>query len=152
MAKVVDYSKENHDTVTHEFEILRTLRQGNIIKVTDGFINGDKLYVMYERLSGINIVQFLCLQKTYREEVVAQMVRQILDALQYLQYYGIVHLNLQPSSIVMATRRRPFVKLRDFTHAQKMEDYVPLKVTAVGYPDFIGKFLKTTSSCRSLKI
>lgn len=115
------------------------MRQSNIIRVTDGFINGEQLYVMYERLSGINIVQFLCLQKTYREEVVAQMMRQVLDALQYLQYYGIVHLNLQPSSIVMATRRQPFVKLRDFTHAQKIQEFVPLRVSAVGYPDFIGR-------------
>mgnify|MGYP000084268301 FL=1 len=138
MTKVVAYSKDNHDAVCHEFEILRTLRQGNIIKVSDGFIHGEQLYVMCERLSSINIVQFLCLQKTYREEVVAQMVRQVLDAIQYLQYYGIVHLNLQPSSIVMASRRRPFVKLRDFTHARKMEDFTPLRVTAAGYPDFMG--------------
>ena len=139
VAKIVPYNKDNHANVTAEFELLRTLSQANIVGVLDSYVSSDQFYVMYEYLSGINIVQYFCLQKTYKEETVACLVRQVLDALQYLEHFGIIHLNLQPTSMVMATRRRPHVKLRDFTLAHKVEDDKGVKVPLAGYLDFTRK-------------
>ena len=132
------FTKENQDTVMYEFNVLSKLRQVNIVTVFESFISGDTFCVIFERLSGINVVQYLCLKKFYSEETVSRIVRQILDALQYLQQLGIVHLNLQPGSVVMATRRQLHVKLRDFTHAQKIENGQEMKISPSGYPDFIG--------------
>ena len=136
--KVMPCKADDKDTVLHEFIILSNLRQVNIVTVYEGFISGETLYVIFERLSGVNVVQYLCLRKFYSEEIVSRIVRQILDGLQYLQQAGVVHLNLQPSSVVMATRRRLHVKLRDFTQARKLENWQE-KITPSGYPDFIGK-------------
>ncbi|XP_053385363.1 uncharacterized protein LOC123538773 isoform X2 [Mercenaria mercenaria] len=136
VTKIVAYNKDKHADITAEFELLHTLRQSNLVTVLDSYISGEQFYVIYEFLSGINIVQYLCLHKTYKEETVTRLVRQVLDALQYLEHFGIVHLNLQPSSMVMATRRRPHVKLRDFTLAQKVENDKGIKVPLAGYPDY----------------
>ena len=139
--KIMHFTADNKNQVMHEFNLLSSLRQVNIITAYEGFVSGDTLYVIFERLSGVNVVQYLCLRKFYSEEIVSRIVRQILDGLQYLQQTGIVHLNLQPSSVVMATRRRLHVKLQDFTVARKLENGHEEKMTPSGYPDFIGKSL-----------
>ena len=133
------FTKETHVAIKREFEILKTLRQLHIITVFDAYIMKEFCYVIFEHLSGLNIIQYLCLQKSYKEEIVARVVKQILDALQYLQSFGIVHLNLQPSSVAMTTRRRPHIKLRDFTVARKLKDGKVADMKPAGYPDFVGK-------------
>ena len=138
--KIMPFSKDSQDIVMHEFNILSKLRQVNIVNVFESFISGETFYVIFERLSRINVVQYLCLRKFYSEEIVSRIVRQILDGLQYLRQLGVVHLNLQPSSVVMATRRRLHVKLRDFTQARKIESGKEEKIAPSGYPDFIGKY------------
>ncbi|KAH3753169.1 hypothetical protein DPMN_187800 [Dreissena polymorpha] len=137
MTKVVPYNKDEHARITHEFEILRHLSHANVIAVADAFVDGASFHVMYENLCGMNIVQYLSLHKSYKEELVAKIVRQVLDALQYLQFFGIVHLNLQPSSIVMATRRCPFVKIQDFRLASRLVAGEGKRVPKQGYPDFV---------------
>ena len=136
--KVMPFKADDKDKTMYEFNILSSLRQVNIITAYEGFLSEETLYVIFERFSGVNVVQYLCLRKFYSEEIVSRIVRQILDGLQYLQQTGIVHLNLQPSSVVMATRRRLHVKLRDFTQARKLENGQEQKITPSGYPDFIG--------------
>ena len=139
--KIMPFTADNKNQMMHEFNLLSSLRQVNIITAYESFVSEDIMYVIFERLSGVNVVQYLCLRKFYSEEIVSRIVRQILDGLQYLQQTGIVHLNLQPSSVVMATRRRLHVKLRDFTLARKLENGQEEKITPTGYPDFIGKSL-----------
>ncbi|XP_052813115.1 uncharacterized protein LOC128240501 isoform X5 [Mya arenaria] len=136
VTKIVSYNKENQSEIMHEFDILRHLSHANVISVFDAYVSGSSFYTMYENLTGMNVVQYLCLMKSYKEDLVATLVRQVIDALQYLQFFGIAHLNLQPSSIVMATRRRPFVKLRDFTLARKLEGEKIERAPVAGYPDF----------------
>ena len=138
--------KDKHSSTMHEFNLMSNLRQVNIITVYESFIKAGRFCVVYEKLSEINVVQYLCLRKFYSEETVSRIVRQILDGLQYLQQSGVVHLNLQPSSIVMATRRQLHVKLRDFTHAQKLEDGKEIQMKPAGYPDFIGLLFLTYNS------
>ncbi|KAL4217412.1 hypothetical protein ACF0H5_023862 [Mactra antiquata] len=136
VAKIMPYNTDNEATVRAEFDLLHTLRQNNLITVLDSYIHGDKMYVIHEYLSGMNVIEYLCLHKTYSEEKVAFLVRQILDAVSFIQHYGIVHLNLQPSSIAMASTRRPHIKLRDFTLAQKIDRDVGMTGAPAGYPDF----------------
>ncbi|KAJ8321036.1 hypothetical protein KUTeg_002623 [Tegillarca granosa] len=71
-----------------------------------------------------------------QEEMVTIVIRQILGALQYLQYEGIVHLNLQPSSVIMVNRNSLQLKITNFELAQKLEGYGRVMPRA-GYPDFI---------------
>ncbi|WAR10696.1 OBSCN-like protein, partial [Mya arenaria] len=132
------------------YELLDTIAShANVISVFDAYVSGSSFYTMYENLTGMNVVQYLCLMKSYKEDLVATLVRQVIDALQYLQFFGIAHLNLQPSSIVMATRRRPFVKLRDFTLARKLEgekiERAPL-LKLSGVSPYGGKELEDTLS------
>ena len=67
---------------------------------------------------------------------------QVLYGLQYLHRNSIVHLNLQPSSLLLSAPRGLDIKLADFSLAQVLTNGADeVAVPRKGYPDFIGGFL-----------
>ena len=64
---------------------------------------------------------------------------QVLYGLQYLHRNSILHLNLQPSSLLLSAPRGLDIKLADFSLAQVLTNGADeLAVPRKGYPDFIG--------------
>ena len=78
--------------------------------------------LIVEKLDGMDILTYLCQREQYTEEDVSIMMRQTLDALQYLHLLGVAHLNLQPDNIVLETPWHPSVKLIDFGSAKKIPE------------------------------
>lgn len=64
--------------------------------------------------------------------------RQVLDGCQFLHHRGIVHLNLQPDSVIMVSRRRFDVKLVDFGRSRKITSYDGEPVPREGMAEFMG--------------
>lgn len=71
-----------------------------------------------ERLS-MNILAFLTLRNTYTEDQVSRVMKQVLDALEYLHFKGLVFCNVEPDSVCVTDGQSCIVKLVDFgsTHA-----------------------------------
>lgn len=137
-AKIIPCEKDKNTT---EFEILKLMNHEKVIKLYDGFLFSEKLYIITEYLCGVNVLQHFAFKSKYSEDMVAIVIRQILEGVQYLHHMGVVHLNLQPSSVVMRSRRHLDVKICGFSHARKLSgngEVVPCE----GYPDFIGKYFK----------
>ncbi|KAL5005868.1 hypothetical protein ScPMuIL_017026 [Solemya velum] len=137
VAKIVPYTPGKREEVLREFNILRTINQYCIVRLFDSFLIGDRVYIIYERLFGENVVRHISYKNKYNEETVARVIRQLLDGLQYLHHVGIVHLNLQPNSIIMVSRRRLDLKIVDFSMSRKLETADGEVVPVMGYPDFI---------------
>ena len=72
----------------------------------------------------------------YTEDMVAIVIRQVLDGLQFLHYHGYAHLNIQPSSVMMVSRRRLDVRIVDFGLVQKINTESQ-EVPAEGNPEFM---------------
>ena len=122
----------------NEFEILRIMNQEMIVRLYDGFLFNEKLYFIMEYLYGVNVLQHFAFKTKYTEDMVAIVIRQVLEGVQYLQHVGVVHLNLQPSSIVMRSRQHLDLKITGFSHARKISGNGEI-VPCVGYPDFMGE-------------
>ncbi|KAL3855233.1 hypothetical protein ACJMK2_014453 [Sinanodonta woodiana] len=137
MMKTVPYTSDKHDADLKEFNLLRPLTQDNIVRVIESFLTADKFYIIFERLTGLSVVEYLSLRSWYSEDVISKVMLQVFNALQYLQFMKLVHLNLQPSSVVMATGDDYRVKLTDFTLARKSDALEGEVVPIHGYPDFI---------------
>lgn len=75
-----------------------------------------------DKLDGMDILTYLCQRDQYTEEDVSVMMRQTLDALQYLHLLGIAHLNLQPDNIVLETPWKASIKLIDFGSARRVPE------------------------------
>nr|KAG5697851.1 hypothetical protein BaRGS_017108 [Batillaria attramentaria] len=134
LVKVVPASVEDR---LREFNILKSLRHETIVLLLSAFNTDSALYLVFEGLPGEHVMQRLSLRRRYSEDNVAYIIRQVLYALQYLHRNNLVHLNLQPASLLLTGPRGLDIKLTDFSLAQALPAPEGMAVPRKGYPDFI---------------
>uniref|UniRef100_A0AAG5DF48 Muscle M-line assembly protein unc-89 n=1 Tax=Anopheles atroparvus TaxID=41427 RepID=A0AAG5DF48_ANOAO len=139
VAKIFELGDERAaEAVEHEFEMLRTLRHERITALLGAFRpkNTSIAALVMEKLQGADVLTYLSSRSEYSEQIVATIINQVLDGLQYLHWRGICHLDLQPDNIVMASVRQVNVKLVDFGSAQFVSK-LGANVTRAGWLDFM---------------
>ncbi|XP_060875327.1 obscurin isoform X5 [Metopolophium dirhodum] len=122
VAKLLEITPDTESRVTHEFNVLKSLKHERIAYLIEAFKleNAPVAVFIQEKLQGADILTYLSTKEHYSEQTVATIVAQVLDGLQYLHWRGYAHLDLQPDNIVMASVRTIHVKLIDFGCAQKV--------------------------------
>nr|XP_034299501.1 obscurin isoform X4 [Crassostrea gigas] len=120
ITKITPCSDSNKDSLTRELEFLRTMNHERFVRLYGAYFYLDQYYWILEYLSGVNVVEHFSYKSKYTEDMVAIVIRQVLDGLQFLHYHGYAHLNIQPSSIMMVNRRRLDVRIVDFGLVQKV--------------------------------
>lgn len=73
-----------------------------------------------EKLQGVDVITCLSQRHEYTENMVATIISQVLDGLQYLHWRGIGHFDLQPDNVLLTSARSMDVKLCDFGCARKV--------------------------------
>ncbi|XP_055610566.1 obscurin isoform X4 [Uranotaenia lowii] len=138
VAKIFELGDEKiAEGAEHEFEMLRTLRHERIATLLAAFKpkNTSIAALVMEKLQGADVLTYLSSRSEYTEQIVATIITQVLDALQYLHWRGICHLDLQPDNIVMSSVRQVQIKLVDFGAAQQVSK-LGTNVPNVGWLDF----------------
>ncbi|XP_058464862.1 obscurin isoform X3 [Malaya genurostris] len=138
VAKIFELGDERvAEAAEHEYEMLRTLRHERIASLLAAFKpkNTSIAALVLEKLQGADVLTYLSSRSEYSEQIVATIVGQILDGLQYLHWRGICHLDLQPDNIVMSSVRQVQIKLVDFGAAQQVSKLGNL-VPNQGWLDF----------------
>ncbi|XP_069669104.1 obscurin isoform X4 [Periplaneta americana] len=122
VAKILELKPETEALVNREFEVLRSFRHERIASLLAAYkpSGSPAAVLVQEKLQGADVVTYFSSRHEYTEQMVAAVVTQVLDALQYLHWRGYCHLNLQPDNIVMASVRSVQVKLVDFGSAQRV--------------------------------
>nr|XP_037866814.1 obscurin isoform X5 [Bombyx mori] len=122
VAKILENRPETEVLVQREYECLRRLRHERIANLLSAYrAPGSPVSVLIlERLQGADVLTFLASRHQYSEQLVATVITQALDGLQYLHWRGYCHLDLQPDNFVMASVRSVQVKLVDFGSAHKV--------------------------------
>lgn len=122
IGKILELNNDTEAKVNHEYEMMRTLRHERIPALLAAFKpQGSPVAILVqEKLQGADVLTYFSSRHEYNEQMVATVVIQLLDALQYLHWRGYCHLNIQPDNIVMASVRSVQVKLIDFDAIQKV--------------------------------
>ncbi|XP_073994368.1 obscurin isoform X8 [Rhodnius prolixus] len=122
VAKILDASPNTKYKVDQEFEALCSLRHERIAALIEAFLPYDAGFCVFilEKLQGADIITYLSSRHEYTEHMVATIISQVLDGLQYLHWRGLCHLDLQPDNIVMASLKSLQVKLVDLGCAQRV--------------------------------
>jgi len=122
VAKLIEITPDTEAQITHEFNVLKTLKHERIAYLIEAFKleNAPVAVFIQEKLQGADILTYLSTKEHYSEQTIATIVTQVLDGLQYLHWRGYAHLDLQPDNIVMASVRTIHVKLIDFGCTQKV--------------------------------
>ncbi|XP_046430790.1 obscurin isoform X6 [Neodiprion fabricii] len=137
VAKILEIRPETEAQVANEYETLRSLRHERIAVLEAAYKTpGASVAVLIqEKLQGADVLTYLSSRHEYTENCVATIVTQILDALQYLHWRTLCHLDIQPDNIVMASVRSVQVKLVDFGSAHKVTK-LGNSVPQVGHPEY----------------
>lgn len=114
--KVLERSNAEHaKLIDRELAVLRTLNHQNIVQIYDIFDSSRETYVVMEYLAGGELLDLITESDHLSEKNSKQVIREVLQAVQYLHARGIVHRDVKPENILCVNRTWPLrVKLTDF--------------------------------------
>lgn len=140
VSKILEIRPETEIQVQREFDCLKRLRHERISNLLAAYqAPGSTIAALImEKLQGADILTYLSSRHEYTEQMVATIVTQILDGLQYLHWRGYCHLDLQPDNVVMASVRSIQVKLVDFGSAHRVNK-LGTSVPQVGSLEYKGE-------------
>jgi calcium-dependent protein kinase len=87
----------------NETQILKTLDHPNIIKLLETYQDEKYYYLVEEYCAGGNLYDYIKMQKVFSEKKAANIILQILKAVNYLHTNKIVHRDLKPENIVIVS-------------------------------------------------
>ncbi len=103
-----------------EIETLKMCQHPNIMRLFEVFENTDHIYLVIEYLAGGSLYSFLKERHfAIPERMACRYVHSVAHALHYMHTYGIIHRDIKPDNIVLATQAEDSdVKIVDFGLAQ----------------------------------
>lgn len=122
--------KGQEEHIIKEITILKKLSHRNIIHLYDVFETRDKLYLQMELVSGGELFDRIVNKGTYTEADARNLVKYLLDALNFLHEQNIVHRDLKPENLLMSSPKEDAdVKLADFGLSTFAENDFALKTS-----------------------
>ena len=107
---IIDKLKKNKlnipildEIIKNAFQILKDINHVNVIKIIDFKEDSDYYYCIYEYYNGGSLYDYLNYlkenNKSFSEEEVQYIIKQLVEAIKYLHNKGIVHRVIKPDNI-----------------------------------------------------
>merc|ERR1712072_758289 len=117
----------------------------NIIQLIEYFEETERFYLIFEKVSGGQLLDHIQRRKFFTEQEAARIITDVASALEFLHSKGIAHRDLKPENVLCVYRDRLTpVKLCDFDlgstplfHSGGGTDTTPLLLTPVGSAEFM---------------
>jgi len=128
-------SEEELALLQREIDIMQTLDHKNIIALDDVYNEKDTIYLVMELVQGGELFDQIVSRGTYSEADAAHIVRQILEAVEYMHENGIAHRDLKPENLLCSGDENNTIKVTDFGLSKNFSS-ASLK-TSCGTPDYV---------------
>merc|ERR1719233_1320022 len=117
----------------------------NIIHLVEYFEESDRFYLIFEKITGGQLLDHIEKRKYFTEQEAAAVIKDVATALEFLHSKGIAHRDLKPENILCVHKdKHTPVKLCDFDLGSGIKinsgggsDTAPFLLTPVGSAEFM---------------
>lgn len=146
--KVIDklrFPTKQEARLKNEVSILQTLQHPGVVNLEQMFETPERIFVVMEKLQGDMLDMILSIPRGRLVERVAKyLISQILVALRHLHLKNIVHCDLKPENVLLASESSfPQVKLCDFGFARIIGEK-SFRRSVVGTPAYLAPEVLTS--------
>ncbi|CAJ2663214.1 unnamed protein product [Trifolium pratense] len=130
-------SPKVRDNLIKEISILSTIHHPNIIQLFEVIQTNDRIYLVLEYCGGGDLSAYINRYGRVSESVARHFMRQLAAGLQVLQEKNLIHRDLKPQNLLLATTSAmPLMKIGDFGFARSL---TPLQLadTLCGSPYYM---------------
>jgi len=130
-----EQTSEELNLLHREIDIMRKLKHKNIIGLIEVYDEKDYIYLVMEMVAGGELFDQIVSRGTYSEADAANVVRQILEAVEYMHENGIAHRDLKPENLLCSGPSNEIIKVTDFGLSK---DFGTASLrTSCGTPDYV---------------
>ncbi|XP_012277318.1 calcium/calmodulin-dependent protein kinase type 1-like isoform X2 [Orussus abietinus] len=136
--KIIDKKalKGKEDSLENEIKVLRRLTHPNIVQLLETFEDKHKVYLVMELVTGGELFDRIVEKGSYTEKDASGLIRQVLEAVDYMHEQGVVHRDLKPENLLYYSQDEDSkIMISDFG-LSKMEDS-GIMATACGTPGYV---------------
>ncbi|XP_071401811.1 calcium/calmodulin-dependent protein kinase type 1D, partial [Centroberyx affinis] len=129
--------KGKESSIENEIAVLRRIKHENIVALEDIYESPSHLYLIMQLVSGGELFDRIVEKGFYTEKDASTLIRQVLDAVNYLHRMGIVHRDLKPENLLYFNPQdESKIMISDFG-LSKMEGSGDVMSTACGTPGYV---------------
>ncbi|XP_028823202.1 calcium/calmodulin-dependent protein kinase type 1D-like isoform X2 [Denticeps clupeoides] len=124
-------------SIENEIAVLRKIKHENIVALEDIYESSSHLYLIMELVSGGELFDRIVERGFYTEQDASTLIKQVLNAVNYLHTLGIVHRDLKPENLLyFSAQDESKIMISDFG-LSKMEASDDVMSTACGTPGYV---------------
>uniref|UniRef100_A0A1A7YKC9 Protein kinase domain-containing protein n=2 Tax=Iconisemion striatum TaxID=60296 RepID=A0A1A7YKC9_9TELE len=104
--------KGKETSIENEIAVLRKIKHENIVALEDIYESSNHLYLIMQLVSGGELFDRIVEKGFYTEMDASRLIRQVLDAVNYLHSMAIVHRDLKPENLLLDEKNN--IRIADF--------------------------------------
>lgn len=136
--KIIDKKalKGKEDSLENEIKVLRRLKHPNIVQLLETFEDKSRVFLVMELVTGGELFDRIVEKGSYTEKDASDLIRQVLEAVDYMHEQGVVHRDLKPENLLYYSPDVDSkIMISDFG-LSKMEES-GIMATACGTPGYV---------------
>ncbi|XP_057296469.1 calcium/calmodulin-dependent protein kinase type 1-like isoform X1 [Hydractinia symbiolongicarpus] len=123
-------------TLENEIAIMKKIKHSNIVGLVELFDNRHVVYLVMDLVTGGELFDRIIEKGLYTEADASHLVKQILEAVDYVHDLGIIHRDLKPENLLYASKDEDSkIMITDFGLAKAVDNEV--QSTACGTPGYV---------------
>jgi len=131
--KVIEMEGDNDAAVRKEVEILKKLDSDTVVRYGGCYRKGSTLLIAMEFCDGGSVQDILRVaDRQMKEDEIAAVCAQVLDALVYLHSHHVMHRDIKAGNVLLTTAGR--AKLADFGVSAPLQSTLQRQLTVIGSP------------------